>query len=170
MNAANVHANLAVKEKTMKTTIPKLRKIIRTTLQESARLSFSETIARNKEYIVGDPSLYYWLRQNRNPMSVAHYATDPVSMPREYIDLIETEPSLQGTKCIGTIGAWSKDHRIILFANAPFTEYIVVFQNYQTQAVDILVTIPVKPELLVQIVDYVRKGEMGNAELDKYIS
>ena len=154
----------------MKITIPKLRKLIRTTLQESARLSFGETIDRNKKYIVGDPSLYYWLRQNGNPMSVAHYETDPVSMPGHYIDMIETEPSLKGTKCIGTIGAWSRDHRIILFADSAFTKYIVVFQNYKTQAIDIQVEIPIKPELLVQIVDYVRKGESGNQELDNYIN
>jgi len=154
----------------MKTTISKLRKVIRTALQESAKLSFSETIDRNKEYIIGDPSLHYWLKQNRNPMTIAEYATDPVSMPGHYIDMIETEPSLQGTKCIGTIGAWSRNHRIILFARESFTEYIVVFQNYKTQMIDILVTIPVQPELLVQIVDYVRKEESGNAELDKYIS
>jgi len=154
----------------MKTTIPKLRKVIRTVLQESTKLSFSETIARNKEYIVGDPSLHYWLKQNRNPMSIAEYATDPVSMPKHYIDMIETDSLLQGTKCIGTIGAWSKNHRIILFADAGFTEYIVVFQNYKTQAIDTSVAIPTEPELLVQIVDYVRLGETGNPELDRYIS
>lgn len=154
----------------MKITMPKLRKAIRAILQESAKLSFSETVDRNKEYIIGDPTLHYWLKQNRNPMSIAEYAVDPVSMPGHYIDMIETEPTLQGTKCIGTISAWSRNHRIILFAPEAFTEYIVVFQNYKTQAIDTLVTIPVEPELLVQIVDYVRLGESGNANLDKYIT
>jgi hypothetical protein len=162
--------SLQKKEQTMETTVPKLRKMIQKVLQESVKLSFSETIARNKEYIVGDPSLHYWLKQNRNPMTITEYATDPVSMPGHYIDMIETESLLQGTKCIGTIGAWSKNHRIILFADTAFTEYIVVFQNYKTQAIDTSVTIPVEPQLLVQIVDYVRLEQSGNAELDRYIS
>ena len=165
-----MNANLAAKEQTMKTTIPKLRKAIRRVLQESSKLSFSETIDRNKEHIIGDPSLHYWLKQNGNPMSVAEYATDPVSLPGHYIDMIETEPDLQGVKCIGTISAWSRNHRIILFADAPFTEYIVVFQNYKTQSIDTLAVIPIDPQLLVQIVDYIRKDESGNPELDNYIN
>jgi hypothetical protein len=153
----------------MKTTKTKLRKIIRKVLQESAKLGFAETIDRNKPYIQGDPSLYYWLKQNGNPISIADYSTDPVSMPAHYIDLIKTEAVLQGAKCIGTITSWSRNTRIILFSDTPFTKYIIVFQNHRTQALDTIAEIPVDIELLVQIVDYIRYSESGNPVLDKYI-
>ena len=160
----------------MKITKRQLRRIIREEysrlktqglIKEGKAEEWDAKIKRNKPYIMGDASLFYWLRQNGNPLSIEHYSMSPVSMPEVILELISENAFLQGTKCIGRIASYMSGYAIYLFADR--NEYKVVCREHTTGAL-IVAEIPRDEELLVEITRYMTKMSSGNAELDSYIT
>ena len=157
----------------MRITKRQLRQIIKTSLLEArARRTPPDLGAinkRNKPYIISDASLFYWLRQNGNPLSIEHYSMNPVAMPEVILELISENSFLQGTKCIGRIASYMNGHAIYLFADR--NEYKVVCRDHETAGLIVAENIPQSEyELLVEVTEYMRKMKSGNIELDSYIS
>jgi hypothetical protein len=151
----------------MKITESRLRRIIKKTLVES-RPDLSAASRRNKPYIMSDESLYYWLRQNMNPLSIDHYSLEPYRMHERVIDLIENNSFLSGFRCIGQVMTYMKNYSVYLFANR--NEYTVVCINHSTDGLITAKGIPRSDyELLVELIKYMSKKESGNSELEQYI-
>jgi|SRR6056300_619682 hypothetical protein len=154
----------------MKTTITNLRKIIkRSLLEASSPPSIGELSKRNKPYITSDASLFYWLRQNNHPLSVAHYAMEPFSMPKVIIELVNEHSFLSGYRVIGRISTYMNGYAVYLFSDE--SNYAVVCMNHKTGGLIAAENIPIgEYELLVEVTDYMRKMNSGIPELDSYIS
>lgn len=153
----------------IKTTLTNLRKIIKNSLLEARGFDWDATIKRNKPYITDDPYLFYSLRQNGNPMSIEHYALNPVALPTSVIELIEGNEFLQDSKCVGKISTFMQGHSIYLFRNSQ--SYIVVAKEYGTGRLTVADGIsPSDYSRLVEVTKYMASLKSGNPDLDKHIS
>jgi len=158
----------------MRITESKLRQIVKRVLLEarprrSPPPDLGAISKRNKQYITSDASLFYWLRQNGNPLSIAHYSMEPFSMPETVIEMISENSFLSGFKCIGQISTIMTGYAVYLFANQ--NEYTVICRNHKDGRLIVADGILRREyELLVDLTDYMVKMRSGNAELDSYIS
>ena len=153
----------------MKTTIPNLRHAIRNIIKES---SYVDRLERAKPYIIGDQSLFYWLRQNYNKgFSIDMYALEPARTPEHVMDMMDIEPALQGLKVVGTISNRIPGFGTYLFREEPSYDYTVVQADYKTGRGIIAKGFGNDAATLAQIVNHmIKRNPPPNPELDKYIT
>ena len=117
----------------MKTTVPKLRRIIRDVIQES-RINWDEKINRAKPYIASDAGLYYSLRQSGHPFSVAHYSLEPIRTQDQIMDMLDSEQYLQGYKVVGEISNTSPGFITYLLMHSSSYEYGILHVGHDTDS------------------------------------
>ena len=153
----------------MKTTIPKLRKIIRTVIRESRASEYDQKIKKAKPYIISDQGLYYSLRQSGHPFSVAHYALEPIRTSEQIINLLDSESALQGHKVVGEITNNQSGMVTYLLRELPSYDYVVLHIGYNTNSGVIASGFGSEFSMLKSIVRHIKKP-LENPELAQYIS
>ena len=169
----------------MKTTIPKLRKIIRNVIQEhvtdehhthgggshgSKASKYDSKINKAKEYIGSDQGLYYSLRQSGHPFSVAHYSLEPTRTRDQIMNLLDNEPALQGHKVIGEISNTQGGFVTYLLSERPSYDYVVLHIDYDTDEGIIASGFGSDFSMLKSIVRHIQRPQSSDPELDQYIS
>ena len=152
----------------MKTTVPKLRRIIRGVIQES-KMNWDEKINRAKPYIASDASLYYSLRQSGHPFSVAHYSLEPIRTRDQIMDMLDNEQYLQGYKVVGEISNTSAGIITYLLMHSSSYDYGILHVGYDTGSGVMASGFGHDFSTLKDVVRYVVRGKTSDPELDQYI-
>ena len=156
----------------MRTTMPKLRKTIRKVIQESVWAKYDAKIKKAKQYIVDDQGLYYTLRQQGHPFSVAHYSLEPVSTKDHIMDLMDQESYLQGYKVVGDIANYKPGYVTYLLRDVTTDnyDYGVLYVNRNSNSGLMASGFGSSFDMLKDIVEYIHRGPSGDPQLDQYIT
>ena len=155
----------------MKTTIPKLRRTIRKVIKESLWAKYDAKIKKAKPYIVSDQGLYYTLRQQGHPFSVAHYSLEPVRTKDHIMDLLDQESYLTGFKVVGEISNYKPGYVTYLLRDVTTGDYDygILFVKHGTNSGLMASGFGSDFEMLKELVEYIHREQTGSAELDQFI-
>ena len=158
----------------MKTTIPKLRKVISKVITESSRAQeYDNKISRAKPYIASDPSLYYDLRQSGHPFSVAHYSLEPIRTQEQIMNMLDSKSYLQGMKVVGEISNTVPGVVTYLLRDSVSYDYAVLHVGYDTNSGILASNFGSEYPMLKRIVKYISRQRNyipSDPELDQYIT
>lgn len=152
----------------MKTTVPKLRRIIRGVIRES-RINWDEKINRAKPYIISDQGLYYSLRQSGHPFSVAHYSLEPIRTSEQIMNMLDNEQYLQGYKVVGEISNSSAGYITYLLRDSSSYDYAILHVEHSSGSGIMASGFGQDFSTLKDVVRYVVRGKTYEPELDRYI-
>ena len=154
----------------MKIAETKLRNTIKNLILEYDLIKLTE---KAKPYIAPDPSLHYWLRNNRwEGFDLESFAMNPAATPSHAMKLIDTSPALSGLKIVGKISNYVPGFNTYLFMDPSSYDYAVLHINVNTNKGEIAKGFGYDFSKLAEIVNYMKERVKppSNPEIDKYIS
>ena len=158
-----------MQENKMKTTMPRLRKIIRTVIRESRASEYDQKINRAKPYIMSDASLYYSLRQSGHPFSLAHYSLEPIRTSEQIMNMLDSKQYLQGYKVVGEISNTTGGYITYLLRDSSSYDYAVLHVEHSSGSGIMASGFGQDFSTLKDVVRYVVRGKTYEPELDQYI-